>query len=272
MIVFGLAILGIIFGSFINALVWRVRQQESGQKGRELSVLKGHSMCPNCRHRLAAKDLVPVLSWLALRGRCRYCHQPISWQYPAVELTTVAVFIVSYLFWPVDFSTAGQWLLFVTWLAAAVGLLALVVYDFRWMELPNRILYPAFAAAAAGRLGYILFYSDDKSHEAWLWLLSLGVASGVFLLLFMVSQGRWIGYGDVRLGLVTGTLLATPAKSFVMIFLASILGTVFVLPSLLAGKKSANSRLPYGPFLIISTIIVLLFGDSLINWYRIHLL
>ena len=272
LVIIVLGFLGLCFGSFTNALVWRVYLREKGQKSRELSILNGRSMCPDCRHELAAKDLMPVFSWLALHGRCRYCGKPISWQYPAVELTGAAVFVISYLLWPVTLAGAGQWILFVSWLAAAIGLLALAVYDIRWMVLPNHILYPALLAALGGRLAYIFFYTDNIAHNLELLALSLIVASGVFLLLFIVSQGKWIGFGDVRLGLVTGTLLATPSKSFLMIFLSSILGTAFVLPALLAGKKTATSRMPYGPFLIASTFIVLLFGDSIINWYKIHLL
>jgi prepilin signal peptidase PulO-like enzyme (type II secretory pathway) len=271
-LLFLLVISGLSAGSFVNALVWRVHQQEIGDKSGNLSIIKGHSMCPNCRHKLAAKDLVPVFSWLELRGRCRYCRQPISWQYPVVELVMAAVFVLSHIFWPVGFGEAGQWLLRGGWFVAAVGLLALAVYDFHWLELPNRILYPTLAAAVIARLGYILFFAASPGHDFYQWLLSLAVASGVFLVLFILSQGRWIGYGDVRLGLVTGTILATPAKSFLMIFLASVLGTLFVLPALVSRRKSAGSHLPYGPFLIVATFIVLLFGDSIINWYKIHLL
>jgi len=266
-----LIVLGLCCGSFINALAWRMRQQEKGRKGRDISILRGRSMCSSCGHELAVRDLIPVLSYLSLRGRCRYCHQPIA-DKPVVEVVTAAVFVISYLCWPLSLGASGQRLLFVTWLLTVVGLLALAVYDFLWMELPNRILYPTFFVAAAGRLAYISLYSADKPHDLYLWVLSLVVASGIFLLIFIISQGRWIGYGDVRLGLVTGTLLATPAKSFLMIFVASILGTLFVIPGVLAGKKSATSRLPFGPFLIIASMIILLFGDSLINWYQNHLL
>jgi len=189
-----------------------------------------------------------------------------------VELTMAAVFVISYLFWPVSFSGHGQWLPFAAWLAAAVGLLALLVYDFRWMILPNRILYPTLAVAAAGRLSYILLFVSDKAHELELLGLGLLVSSGLFWLLFLVSSGRWIGFGDVRLGLITGTLLATPAKSLLMLFLASVLGTAFIAPAVATGRAKMTSRMPYGPFLIIATGVVMLFGQSLITWYQNHLL
>jgi leader peptidase (prepilin peptidase)/N-methyltransferase len=263
-----LFILGLGLGSFANALVWRLHQQQSGKKDKKLSILKGRSLCPNCGHQLSALDLIPVISWVLLKGRCRYCSQPISIQYPAVELTTAFIFSLSYIFWPVAPHFNGQWLLLATWLAASVGLMALAVYDIRWMLLPNKILYPTLLVAVAGRAAYIIAYEPRPGHALWLWLLSVAVASGIFYILYMVSQGKWIGFGDVRLGLITGTLLADPYKSFGMIFAASLLGTLAILPYLLANRKSLASKTPYGPFLITATGIFVIFGDSLINWYK----
>lgn len=259
MIVLYLAVLGLCFGSFVNALVWRVRNKKDFVKGR--------SQCPDCRHTLAPRDLIPVFSWLLLRGRCRYCKKPISWQYPAVEVAGAVTFAASYYFWPGDVNTAGEWLLLITWLISSVGLLALLVYDFRWMLLPNKIVYPTTAVAVAGRLAYIIFYESDKLMSLRNLVLSVAVSSGIFFLLYVVSSGKWIGFGDVRLGLATGALLGAPELSFLMIFLASLLGTVYVLPHLARGKKKMTAKLPYGPFLIVATAISLLFGASLVEWY-----
>lgn len=268
-----LLVLGLALGSFVNALVWRLHEQEirEGQsaKGKNLSILRGRSMCPNCRHQLTALDLVPLASWLALRGRCRYCKRPISIQYPLVELAMGLVFALSYIFWPVSTHTSGQWLLLSTWLAVSVGLMALAVYDFKWMLLPNRIIYPALSVAVAGRALYIAFFSMHPGHAAGLWALSVAVASGVFYILYIISQGRWIGFGDVRLGLITGTVLADPYKSIAMIFIASLLGTLVVLPALASRNKTLSSKTPYGPFLIGATAIMVVFGVSFINWYKI---
>lgn len=275
MIIAVVILLGLVFGSFVNALVWRLRQQElAKQKTKSpilhspFSILSGRSMCPSCSHQLATKDLIPVLSWMMLRGKCRYCKKPISWQYPAVELVTAAIFVVSYLFWPDSLHTHGNLVLFITWLAASVGLLALLVYDFRWMMLPSRIIYPTLAIVAIGRLIYLIGYEPNHWHAIGKWILSVTVASGLFWLIFMSSKGAWIGYGDVRLGLITGTVLADPLKSFLMIFAASLLGLIFVLPTIALRRKGLTSRIPYGPFLITATMIVLLFGQSVIDWYN----
>lgn len=255
-----LSILGLCLGSFVNALVWRLHKDKDWIKSR--------SQCVHCGHGLAARDLIPVISWLMLKGRCRYCKKPISRRYPAVELAMAAVFVLSYIYWPSGFSEPGQAILFVSWLASSVGLLALAVYDWHWLLLPNKLIYSTAAVAVLGRLIYILAYTTDKASALLNWAGALAVASGLFALIYMYSRGRLIGFGDVRLGLITGTLLATPINSLLMIFLASLLGTAFALPGLINKKRGLNTKLPYGPFLIVATFIVVLFGPDITSWYE----
>jgi leader peptidase (prepilin peptidase)/N-methyltransferase len=260
---------GLCSGSFVNALVWRLHEQSKTKKTKtNLSIINGRSVCPNCKHVLAWYDLIPLVSWLALQGKCRHCKKPIPIQYPLVELLSAVIFVGSYIFWPETVHLNGQWLLLGTWLAASVGLLALAIYDLRWFLLPSRIIYPTLAVVAAGRLAYIVIFDNRPLHSLFLWAFSVAVASGVFFILFTYSKGKWIGYGDVRLGLITGTLLADPAKSLAMLFLASLIGTIVILPSLSKGNKTLTSKLPYGPFLIAATAILVVFGDSLLNWYK----
>lgn len=256
-----MAFLGLCFGSFVNALVWRLYNKKDWVKAR--------SQCPKCGHKLDTLDLIPVLSWLALRGRCRYCKKPISPQYPIVELVMGAVFILSYVFWPYSLS-GGQLVLLVAWLACSVGLMALLVYDIKWMLLPSTILYPVLIIAVAGKLVYLLGFENHKLHAAAMWALSILVASGIFWLLYQGGERfnkELIGYGDVRLGWITGTLLQGPLKSLLMIFIASLIGNLVILPLIAAGKRRLSAKIPYGPFLITATFICILFGDSIINWY-----
>jgi leader peptidase (prepilin peptidase)/N-methyltransferase len=267
-IAFILFFLGLACGSFVNALVWRLHENNKKPKNKQLPILNGRSMCPNCKHQLAWYDLIPIVSWLLLSGRCRYCKQPISIQYPVVELVAGIVFGGSYLLWPESLDINGQLLLLVTWLITFVGLLALTIYDLRWMILPNKIIYPTLAVAATSRLIYIIFYENRPVRAFLMWVFSIAIASGIFLALFVYSKGKWIGYGDVRLGLITGTLLADPAKSLAMIFLASFIGTLIIAPGLVSGRKALTSKLPYGPFLIAATSVMVLFGDSLLDWYK----
>jgi leader peptidase (prepilin peptidase)/N-methyltransferase len=263
--------LGLCVGSFVNAVVWRLHQQSKAKKGKpdkKLSIINGRSMCVRCKHVLAWYDLIPLASWLSLRGKCRYCKKAISSQYPIVELISSLVFAGSYIFWPETLHLNGQWLLLAAWLTASVGLLALAIYDLRWMILPNKIIYPTLAAAVAGRTAYLVLYDARPLHSLVLWVASVAIASGVFFALFMVSSGKWIGYGDVRLGLITGTLLADPQKALAMIFIASLIGSLIAVPSLASGKRTMASKLPYGPFLIVATGLMEVWGESLLNWYK----
>ncbi len=268
MIVAVLVVLGLCFGSFVNALVWRLHKQDKAKAKKQktkYSIVRGRSQCVDCGHVLSAIDLLPVLSWLAQAGKCRYCKKPISWQYPLVELLTAGLFVFSYIFWPVALVGILPVVSFGLWLALLVGLMALVVYDLRWMLLPNKIVFVLLGVASAFALCQIL--QADSGRAILDTALGVLVGGGLFFVLFHASSGRWIGGGDVKLGFVLGLVLASPTKAGLMLFLASLLGTLFSLPFMLARKISPTTRIPFGPFLIIATIITLFFGQSLIDWY-----
>jgi leader peptidase (prepilin peptidase)/N-methyltransferase len=265
MIVAVVVILGLILGSFANALVWRLHEQEKSHD-KALSITKGRSMCPHCHHELAAKDLIPLFSWLALRGKCRYCGKPISYQYPLVELATAGLFVASYVWWPLDLHGV-QWALFGLWLAILVGLMALLVYDLRWQLLPNRIIYPLTGIAAV--MALITVATADRPAVALLNLVgSVAVGSGLFYILFQVSGGKWIGGGDVKLGWIIGLTAGTPARSLLVIFIAALSGSLVSLPLLASKRLNRTSTVPFGPFLIMGLIIVQLFGHAILAWYR----
>lgn len=262
--------LGLLCGSFVNALVWRLHKQETARSKvakQKLSIVHGRSMCTSCKHQLTGLDLIPVFSWVFLKGRCRYCKHPISTQYPLIELLTGALFAASYLFWPGDLSSTGA-LQFGLWLVILTGLVALVIYDIKWMLLPNRIVFPLFVFA----LLYALLGvpSGDVVQNIYELLLSVVIGGGLFFLLFQISDGRWIGGGDVKLGVVLGLLLGGPYLAFLMILLASLLGTLFILPGLALKVITAQSKIPFGPFLIASAYLILLFGtgatDAYLDW------
>lgn len=270
MIIAGLAILGVCIGSFINALVYRLHWQETNPKAAKkqkqaYSIKSGRSICPNCRHRLAAKDLIPIFSWLALRGRCRYCHKPISWQYPLVEFMTAVLFITSYVFWPQSLDSPENIINFAVWLACLAGFVALIVYDIRYLILPNKIIFPLLGLSALG----VLFESAITSNLEPITSAALGAAigGGLFYLLFQVSKGAWIGGGDVKLGFLLGILVGGPLSALLMLFIASFLGTVYSLPLILTKKVKPKAKIPFGPFLIVAAIVVQLFGTDITDWY-----
>lgn len=265
---------GLSLGSFVNALVWRVHEQETeaGKKKpnrkylRELSITKGRSMCPMCHHELRIIDLIPVYSWLRQGGKCRYCHKPISAQYPLVELLTAGLFGLSYAFWPVAISRV-EVLSFGLWLVLLTGLVALLVYDLKWLLLPNRIMYPL--AGVAGLLAAVeLVTADGPLSALFNVILAVAIGGGIFYGLFQVSNGKWIGGGDVKLGWLLGLVVATPARAVLVIFSAAALGSLVSLPLLASKRLQRNSVIPFGPFLIIGAIITVLWGSDILDWYQ----
>jgi prepilin signal peptidase PulO-like enzyme (type II secretory pathway) len=271
-----LVLLGLAFGSFTNAFVWRLHKQEAvkgkGQRAKgkrqavadsRFSILKGRSMCPYCEHTLSVADLIPVVSWLLLKGKCRYCHRRISLQYPVIELLTAGLFILSYHVWPYEFDLRGD-ILLVAWLLLLIGLISLVLYDFKWMLLPDKLVYPLLIFWSL-----VTVFVSIMGDNVWGTLLGAALGAlmcgGVFWVLFQVSNGRWIGGGDVKLGFMLGLLVGGPLKAFMVIFGASLLGTLIVLPLLAVKRLERSSRIPFGPLLIAAAILVFLCGPYFVD-------
>jgi prepilin signal peptidase PulO-like enzyme (type II secretory pathway) len=254
--------LGLIFGSFVNALVWRLHEGKDWVRDR--------SVCTHCHHVLAAKDLVPVLSYLYLRGKCRYCRKPIN-DTPFAEVLTAVWFAASYAFWPYLILTGGldsmlNGLLFGLWLVASVILIALLIYDKRWFLLPDKMVFPLIAVSAVWLAVRTWQYGDAGTV-----LLNAGlsvlVISGLFYVLFQVSKGKWIGGGDVKLGLALGVFAGTPLQACLLLFVASLAGTLAAVPALLQGRATRAMHIPFGPFLIVGLLITVLLGRQLLDWY-----
>ncbi|HSX45159.1 MAG TPA: prepilin peptidase [Candidatus Saccharimonadales bacterium] len=267
-----LMILGLCAGSFVNAIVWRIHQQTlskskraKSKKASQLSIVNGRSICVNCYHQLAWYDLIPVISWISLKGKCRYCHKPISLQYPIVELSTAILFLISYAHWPLSLSGLGLFD-FIVWLIMLTGLMALTIYDLKWTILPNRIIYPLSGMAFLTILIEASFFQGGLTQiEQSIWALLIG--GGIFYLLFQISSGKWIGGGDVKLGALLGLIVGKPTNSLLFIVAASLLGSLITLPLLLSHRLKASSKIPFGPLLITGAIIAKLFGVVIVNWY-----
>lgn len=290
MIIVVLFLLGLCIGSFINALVWRVYMQSesslpatknkrSKAKKKPISkdkysILNGRSMCTECGHTLKWQDLVPVVSWLSLGGKCRYCRKSISWQYPLVEVVTALLFVASYIFWPTGGpSNLFEIINFGLWLVVLTGFIALTVYDLRWMLLPNRIVYPLiFVSLVMALLSILSGPSSQFMELAINTIFSVMISGGLFFLIFQFSGGRWIGGGDVKLGILIGLLMHDPFKAFLVLFLASVMGTLFVLPGLMMGVFTNKTKIPFGPFLIVAATISFIFGNAIIDWYKFSVL
>ncbi len=264
---------GLSFGSFVNALVWRIRELESTsskKKRKVLSPISGRSMCPRCKHELGPLDLLPVLSWVFLRGKCKYCKKPISWQYPLVELIGAVVFVASYLFWPVTL-VGTLWIAFIVWLAIITVLLALAIYDLRWMELPDSLVVVLSVFSVIFVLVQFAVQAISVS-ELISSMFSAGLLFAVFYILFQVSKGRWIGGGDVKLAPALGLLAGSLASVALVVFIASLIGSIIGIPLLIFKKQKHQIKLPFGPLLIIGLLVVFFYGNNIINWYMLRVL
>lgn len=252
-----LFILGLCFGSFVNALVWRLHKKRNFVSER--------SECVHCHHVLAWNDLIPVLSWLTLRGRCRYCKKKID-DSPVTEMGVALVFVLSYVLWPFGFATVGL-ILFTLWLVSVVLLAALFLYDLKWMLLPDKLNFPLIGI---GAVWAIIFHAFFVQNSLGVGLLesALGVASvaGLYGFLYMLSKGAWVGFGDVKLGIFMGLILGWQG-GLLAVLLANTIAFLFIFPGLLTNKISRTSKIPFGPFLILATVISLLLGGYIIKWY-----
>jgi prepilin signal peptidase PulO-like enzyme (type II secretory pathway) len=244
-------VFGAVIGSFLNALLWRLRTGES--------VAKGRSYCPCCHHTLASRDLVPIFSYLFLGGKCRYCRKGIHPSYVMVELAVGALFTLFALkaFAAPQLTDAVLAGLLRDWYAAAV-LTVVFVFDLRYMIIPRSVTLPATIILAAASL----LLGAGAVHVA----LGLLVGAGFFQIQHLVSRGRWIGGGDIHLGALMGVLLGWPLI-LVALFLAYVTGAV-VGVAMLAGKRVAwKGQLPFGTFLSAATVVTMLWGARILEWY-----
>lgn len=249
---------GAVFGSFAGAMVWRLKT------GKKLA--NERSECEQCHHKLSWLDLIPIVSWLALGGKCRYCRKPIGWSPLMLELGLGAIFVISYLAWPYSLDSLLGVSSLLLWLVAVVMLAILFVYDLRWYLLPDKVMWPLIVVGGLLFAVKALLSSWGLSQALIELVLCLIPVSGVYYLLYTVSQGRWVGFGDVKLGIFIGLALGWQG-ALVTLVLANFIGLFAVLPGLVSGKLSRSSEIPFGPFLIIATMITMLAGDHLVRLY-----
>lgn len=249
-----LGILGLLIGSAINAVVWRLYVGRSWTRGR--------SMCPDCEHPLAAKDLVPVVSWLWLRGKCRYCRQAIHWQYPAVEALTAILFALSASVLAPTTMLGYANLAF--WLAILTLLIILAVYDLRWMILPDKVMVPAIVVTSV----YLVFEAASAHSLVTLRgpLIAAFAVAALFYGIAAFSGGNAMGGGDIKLVFMMGLLLGLKGTA-VALFIAFNSAAIIGIALIMSHKRRRRDHIPFGPFLVAGTIIAFLYGQSIIGWY-----
>ncbi len=272
------AIYSLALGSFINAWLWRQPSQdqkdEEEDTGREVSksvtqvkpsIVHGRSICPDCGHQLTIKDLVPVVSWLVLKGKCRYCNNKISWQYPVVEITVMVLGILSYIFWPSSLNNLIGYMQLFTWIGMVAIFVSLSIYDYRWYLLPDSMVMSLLVLVVIYQVLAALLGAG-----IYQWLIS-PIIGGIgaftfFYLLYLIGRGKWMGGGDVKLSLALGLLLGG-VGTLVWLFLAFNIAAITSLILIATGVKTRKSMVPFGPFLLLGAWLSFNFGDQLINWY-----
>lgn len=249
---------GLVFGSFANAVAYRVPTGET---------LWSRSHCPKCNAKITAWQNIPVLSWLFLRGKCANCKNPISIQYPAIELLTTVLFgLMAYSVSLMNFDLIPSILVTAVLCYFAFIGVVLSIIDLKEMKIPTILIYPTLIVSIVGLSVAALFMGD---YSRILLMLVCGVGS------FVIYYGIWwffpkgFGFGDVRLSLLTGSILGwiSVGHALIGLMLPFVLASVCLLPLLIAKVVTRKTKIPLGPWIILGTLVSVVVGDIVINWY-----
>jgi len=263
----GYALIGLAVGSFLNVVADRVPQGQS--------LLRPPSHCPGCQRKLGVSELVPVFSYIALRGRCRTCGARIPLRVPLVELATGLMFAL--LWWTLG---PSLWMVLNTLYASI--LIVVFVIDLEHRLVLNVIIIPAIVVAILAVLFQyvegptvafvafpaLMFRSTNLTLVQLAMLSQLAgglVAFGIFWLIWRINPDG-MGYGDVRLAAFVGLITGFPG-ALVAVFGSFVLGGVVALFLLIMRKVTRKAAIPFAPFLVIATLIMVVYGDRIIVWY-----
>jgi prepilin signal peptidase PulO-like enzyme (type II secretory pathway) len=259
LIYFSIFIFGLVVGSFLNCVIYRL---ETGE-----SFLKGRSYCPHCEHVLSWKDLIPIFSFLILKGKCRYCKKKISLQYPLVELFTGILFaFTTYNLQP---TTPQETIILAFQLFVVSCLVIIFVFDLKHYLIPDKIIYPAITIAFLNRIltSNIEHLTLTSNIEHLTSNLILGIFPSLFFLaIILISHETWMGLGDFKLSILMGIFLTWP-KILVALFFAFFSGAAVGLFLIFLKRKTMKSQIPFAPFLVSGTFFAMFFGNEIIDWY-----
>jgi leader peptidase (prepilin peptidase) / N-methyltransferase len=242
-------ILGLIIGSFLNAVVYRLNAVES---------LMERSHCPHCKKKIRWFDNIPLLSFIVLSARCRDCGEKISWQYPIVEATTGIIFAIvgNYFFFSYD---SSSWMLTAYYLVIFSLLFVIFIYDLKYMEIPMVILWIGVAITA-----FYFLSVDWQNFQIAMSILDLKTISGLlgglvafmfFFALASYSKETWMGYGDAYIGLLAGFIVGWPNITWTLLISFTI-GALVSVGLIVMRKKTMKSQVPFAPFLISGVFLV----------------
>lgn len=248
-----LFILGLILGSYLNSWIWRVYNHKWRFGGR--------SECVHCSRQLTWWENIPLVSFVFLRGKCKTCKKPIPSDYFLVELCTGILFVIVAFIHSQSFNLTifqSSLVLFRDLFFTAL-LIVIFVYDYKYQYILSGVVW-------AGAIIALAFNYSQLLLAPYSLLLGMAIGGGLFLAQYLISKGRWIGGGDVRLGVMMGALLGWPNILFAL-FISYILGALVSIPLLIFKKKGLNSQIPFGTFLAVGTFITLFWGGQIVGWY-----
>ena len=244
------AILGMAVGSFLNVCIDRLPHNKS--------IVLPPSHCEACQHKLAAKDLIPVFSYLRLRGRCRYCQASIPRRVFWVELATALIF--AFLCWHYGLSAELGVMIFYACL-----FIIIFVIDLEHGLILNKLVYPGMVVALLLALYPWPWLNESMVMRVAYAALGGGIGFAIFLLIAIVSRGG-MGWGDVKLAALIGLATGFPLV-FVAIIMGAIIGGIVAVALLIAKKRKRRETIPFGPFLAVAAMITLLWGSNILSWY-----
>ncbi|WZL71464.1 prepilin peptidase [Clostridiaceae bacterium 35-E11] len=241
--------LGLMIGSFLNVCIYRIP--------RKISILYPGSHCPRCKTRLKPRDLIPMLSYILTKAKCRYCGEGISPRYPLVELMNGLIYLLLYHYF-------GFTLTFLQYAVLSSLLLVIAWIDYDLQIIPDELM---LFGLLVGTMLYVF------RHDGMLWrngLIGLLIGGGIFLLIAVVSKGA-MGGGDIKLMGVLGYWLG--GQYILLITLLSfVIGAVFSILLLLLKIKGRKDMIPFGPFIAMAAFITIIYGESIIYWYLLKFL
>ena len=251
-----LFVLGACIGSFLCCQARRLHLKEQKKKS-----LGPRSVCLSCHHQLKWYDNLPIISWIALKGKCRHCHKKIGITEFLSELGLALAFVMVGTTIDITITSYLEWMMFILILAFTTVLAFLAIYDGLYGELPTVFLYASIFIAII-ILGFNVYITVLKTgfvpELIWYPLLSVTILGGIYLVLYLISKGRWVGDGDWLLGTSIGIVLFNPWLALIALFLANFIACLIMYSTT---KSRKNHKIHFGPFLVAAFIITFCFAN-----------
>ncbi|MEK7076072.1 MAG: prepilin peptidase [Patescibacteria group bacterium] len=239
-------LIGLSIGSFLSVAIFRL--------DKKAGLLTGRSECPKCLEQLKWYDLFPVLSYIFLRGKCRNCKSKISPAYPLIELATAFCLSLFYVVHKPVFGIVDSYYLLII-----ISFVALIFFDYLFFLIPEKIILPLTIIA-------VLFNYFFRRSEFITLLLSALIMGGIFAIIYIVSNGKWVGFGDAKLLFLIGLVLGYPLgflSMIISVWIAALVGIVLML----SGKANRKTALPFGSFLAGVSILIIVFQNEITAYF-----